>query len=149
MKIYLATDHGGWQLKKELILFLKNQNYKPIDCGNTQLDQNDDYPDFVQNLANRLLLDPNSMGIVACRNGVGVSIASNRYKHIRCGLGLNEAHVKSARVDDNINVLALASDYFNLDSLKKMTQVFLNTPYSNLERHNRRLAKINNLNKTA
>ncbi|OGK67017.1 hypothetical protein A2313_01660 [Candidatus Roizmanbacteria bacterium RIFOXYB2_FULL_41_10] len=145
MKIYLASDHGGFDYKEQLLDHLKTQGYEPVDCGNTQKDQNDDYPEFVAQLAAKMQIDPESLGIVICRNGVGVSIAANRYRHLRCGLGLNEAHVKSARTDDNINVLALGADYVDLEAAKKAVNVFLNTPFSALERHTRRLAKINSL----
>jgi ribose 5-phosphate isomerase B len=145
MKIYLAADHGGFAHKQELLAYLKSQSYEVIDCGTSKPDPNDDYPDFVAQLGAKMKIDSEGMGIVICRNGVGVSIVANRYSHLRCGLGINEAHVKSARVDDNINVLALAADYFDLVATKKMVDIFLNTPFPNLERHIRRLAKISNL----
>lgn len=149
MNIYLAADHGGFNLKNQLLVFLKELGYTPVDCGNTALDEEDDYPDFIAELARKMLVDPESLGVVLCRNGVGVSIAANRYVHLRSTLGLNAEHVKKARTDDNINVLALAADYFSLEEIKPLVNAFLNTPFSNLERHNRRLAKINELAKTA
>lgn len=145
MTIYLAADHGGYEYKQQLITYLKGLGFEVVDCGATQPDPNDDYPEFVTTLAKKMQIDPESMGIVICRNGVGVSIAANRFNHLRCGLGLNEAHVKSARLDDNINVLALGADYFDLLTSQKLVDTFLNTPFSNLERHVRRLAKINQL----
>ena len=149
MKIYLAADHGGFEFKKQLLTSLEKEGYELIDCGNTVLDPNDDYPDFVRQLANKMFMDQKSMGIVLCRNGVGVSIAANRHSHLRCGLGLNESHVKSARTDDNINVLSIASDYLDFAQVEKIVKVFLETPYSNLDRHNRRLAKIDSYRTSA
>lgn len=148
MKIYLAADHGGFEYKQQLSNYLKGLGLEVVDCGATQPDPNDDYPEFVAELAKKMQVDPESLGIVICRNGVGVSIAANRFNHLRCGLGLNEAHVKSARLDDNINVLALGADYFDLTTSQKLVDTFLNTPFSNLERHVRRLAKINQLTAT-
>lgn len=149
MKIYLAADHGGYEYKQQLSNYLKGLGLEIVDCGATQPNPDDDYPEFVAVLAQKMQVDPESLGIVICRNGVGVSIAANRFNHLRCGLGLNEAHVKSARLDDNINVLALGADYFDLLTSQKLVDAFLNTPFSNLERHVRRLAKINQLNTTA
>jgi len=145
MKIYLAADHGGYEHKQQLINYLKGLGLEVIDCGANQPDPNDDYPEYVASLAAKMQIDPEGMGIVICRNGVGVSIAANRFTHLRCGLGINEAHVKSARLDDNINVLAIGADFFDLLSSQKLVDTFLNTPFSNLERHVRRLAKINQL----
>ncbi len=149
MKIYLASDHGGFDYKKQLTDYLNEQGYEIIDCGNNQKDENDDYPDFVRMLATKMQVDPDSLGIVICRNGVGVSIATNRFGHLRCGLSLSEEHVKSARTDDNINVLALGADYVDWQTTKQIVKVFLETPFSNLERHTRRLAKVNDLTQRA
>lgn len=146
MKIYLAADHGGYEYKQQLSNYLKGLGLEPVDCGAAQHNPDDDYPEFVAVLASKMQVDPESFGIVICRNGIGVSIAANRFNHLRCGLGINEAHVKSARLDDNINVLALGADYFDLLTSQKLVDTFLNTPFSNLERHVRRLAKINQLN---
>ena len=148
MKIYMAADHGGFEHKLQLANYLKGLGLEVIDCGATQPNPDDDYPEFVAALASKMQVNPESFGIVICRNGVGVSIAANRFRHLRCGLAINEAHVKSARLDDNINVLALGADYFDLLTSQKLIDTFLNTPFSNLERHTRRLAKINQLTST-
>lgn len=149
MNIYLAADHGGFEYKKQLSVYLQQEGHQIVDCGNSELDAGDDYPDFVAKLAQKMLIDPESLGIVLCRNGVGVSIAANRYRHLRCCLGLNELQAKSARHDDNANVLAIAADYFDLEEIKKMASVFLDTPFGNLERYNRRLAKVDQLTNQA
>lgn len=148
MNIYLAADHGGFNLKQQLLNDLPKQ-YTVIDCGNQKLEPEDDYPDFVANLAQKMLNDQLSMGIVICRNGVGVSIAANRFPHLRCGLGFNDEQIRRARRDDNINVLALPADYLNLDQAKSLINLFLETEYSGLERYSRRLAKVNNLDHQA
>jgi len=142
MEIYLAADHGGFEFKQQLSAFLKRQNYEVIDCGNTQLDPNDDYPDFVKVLAQKMQTNPQSKGVVICRNGVGVSIAANRFGHLRCALGFSDLQVKKARLDDDINVLALGADYISLEQAEALVKLFLETNFSNLERHNRRLTKV-------
>jgi len=145
MKIFLATGHGGFEYKKKLLNLLNQQGYEVIDCGNTLFDPKDDYPDFVNKLAKLMATEPNSYGVVMCRNGIGACIATNRHIHLRCGLCFNKTHVKSARQDDNINVLAIPADYLKIEQVVQIVNTFLDTPFSNHERHNRRLAKINQL----
>jgi len=145
MKVYLAADHGGYEYKQKLIDFLKSRGDEPVDCGNFELKSDDDYPDFVIALAQKMQQDPDSRGIVLCRNGVGVSILANRYSHLRCGLGFSDQQVKKARLDDDINVLAIPADYLSFEQAEFLVKVFLETEFSNLERHSRRLAKINSL----
>lgn len=145
MKIYLAADHGGFEYKQQTSEILQKQGWEVVDCGAYEHNPDDDYPQFVTKLAKEMQIDPDGKGIVVCRSGVGVSIVANRFMHLRCGLALNKIQVKKARLDDNINVLAIAADYFSLPEVVEMVTIFLNTPFSNLERHTRRLAQINQL----
>jgi ribose 5-phosphate isomerase B len=124
---------------------LTNEGHQVTDCGGVENNPQDDYPDFVQELAQKMLTRPAALGVVICRNGVGVSIAANRYSHLRAALGFNPAQVETARQDDNANILALGADYFSTEEQIKLVQVFINTPFSNEERHLRRLAKVDSL----
>jgi ribose 5-phosphate isomerase B len=143
MNIYLAADHRGFELKKTLKQYLTEQNHSVIDCGNLNNDQNDDYPDIVFPLVEKISLDKNALGIVICGSGVGVSVAANRFLPIRCGLGFSEIQVLAAKKEDNINVLALAADFLEPEQAKKMVDIFLKTPYNQVPRYERRLKKIN------
>ena len=145
MKIFLAADHGGFEYKKQLLSYLQTEGHEVVDVGDTVLDEGDDYPDFVNKLAKEMLVNPDSMGILLCRNGVGMSIAANRYSHLRAALGFNSEQVLKARTDDNANVLSVPADYMDFENIKSMTNTFLNTPFSNADRHVRRLAKVDSL----
>ncbi len=146
MQIFVAADHRGFKLKQQILDYLKTKGHQIQDCGNTKLDPNDDYPDFVHDLYLRMTasLDSGARGIVICGSGVGVDIAANRYPELRCGLCATEKQAKDARKHDDINVLAIAADYNNIEKAKKIVDGFLNTNFDNHPRHLRRLQKINN-----
>lgn len=144
MTIFLAADHRGFKLKNKLINWLKSEKYQAVDCGNTVLDPEDDYPDFASKVAKALLKEKSNkaLGIVICGSGVGVSIAANRFKGIRCALGFNSSQIKHARQNDHINVLALAADYFNFEKVKKFVKTFLTTKPIRKEKYLRRIRKL-------
>ncbi|MBU1132999.1 MAG: RpiB/LacA/LacB family sugar-phosphate isomerase [Patescibacteria group bacterium] len=139
--IYITSDHGGFELKKYIV-----ENIPELtDLGPSEFDPEDDYPDFVPPLVDKVLEDKENMGIVICRNGVGVSMAANKFKGIRAALSFNIKHAESSRKDDNSNVLALPSDYISHEEAIEIVKTWLNAPFSNKERHVRRVAKVNNM----
>lgn len=140
--IYIASDHGGFHLKRKILEQIKEMDLDIKDVGSNEFNPNDDYPDFVIPLVKSVLKDNKNRGIVICKNGVGVSITANRFKGIRCGLSWNTEHIKTAREDDNINVLALPSEFIDTKKALEIIGEFLNTKFSNKDRHVRRLAKI-------
>lgn len=140
--IFLASDHGGLEMKKEIARNLEERGIEHEDLGPFTLDPNDDYPDYTDKLVKKILETPGSRGVLICRNGVGVTIAANRYKGIRAGLSWNEAHVISSRRDDDTNILTLPADYIKVHEALTIFKTWMNTPFSNEERHKRRLAKI-------
>jgi len=142
MKVIMASDHGGFTLKEKIKKTLSKTHILFEDFGAKKLDQNDDYQDFIIPAMTAILKNKNSKGIIICRNGVGVSILANKFKGIRAGLCFSENHVKSARNDDDINVLALPANYISKRRAMKLVKTFLNTPFSGEARHKRRLAKI-------
>jgi len=139
--IYIASDHGGFELKNIIISFLEGQGTEITDLGPTALDLDDDYPDYVKPLVQKVLEDPINKGVIICRNGIGVSMEANRNKSIRAGLSWNEKHAQSSRNDDNTNVLALPADYITGDEALKIVKTWLKTPFSTEEKFSRRLAK--------
>lgn len=143
MHIVIAADHRGFELKKHLKVHLVSQNHTVEDMGNFSLVPDDDYPDFVYPLVQKIKERPEAYGIVCCASGVGVSIAANRFEHIRCGLCFSETHVVSARRDDNINVLAVPAVYESIDAVYSMVTLFLSTAFDTNPRYARRLQKIN------
>lgn len=146
MKLYLGADHRGFKLKAEIKEWLEQATqHQVIDLGNTEFDQNDDYPDFSLAVAEAVaeVDDANlARGIVLCGSGVGVTIAGNKVVGARVA-GLNsEAEVVAARQDDDLNVLALGADFLELDQIKNLITSFLETEYQATDRHQRRLDKI-------
>lgn len=142
MKVYLASDHGGYKYKEELKKYLAEKGYEIEDMGNTELDPKDDYTDFVFPLAVRVSKEEGSRGIVLGRSGNGEQIAANKVKGIRAVLCLSEKMAQKAREHNDANVLSLGADYIDLGTVKKIVGAFLTTPFSGKERHKRRLSKI-------
>lgn len=149
MKIYLAADHGGYKLKEELKPYLKELGYKVEDIGNHALDPNDDYPNFVIPLAQKLAQNPQAFGIIIGRSGNGESIAANKVKGVRAVLATNEEMAKKARSHNNANILSLGADFMEVETAKKVVMTFLKTPFSQEERHIRRLEKISEFEETS
>lgn len=142
MTVYLGADHRGFALKEELVAHLKVKGYDVEDLGAHDLNPQDDYVDFAHAVAMRVSQKKENRGVVLCGSGVGVLVAANKTKNIRCGMGMTWEQVTSARADDDMNVLALASDYITKDDAFLMVETFLQTPFKGEERHRRRLAKI-------
>jgi ribose 5-phosphate isomerase B len=146
MTVFIGSDHRGFELKNKLIESLHEKNIRIEDLGNYSLDPLDDYPDFSQKVAGAVLQNPTDfLGIVVCGSGVGVCIAVNRYKGIRCALGFNDEQVKHARENDHINALALAADYFTFDEVIKMVNTFLESQPKTGEKYLRRVNKLDNI----
>ncbi len=142
MKIYLAADHAGFELKEKIKNFLLDQKYEIEDCGAFTFDKDDDYPDFVKKAAEKVSQNPGSFGIIFGKSGAGESIVANKIKGIRSVLGFNKENVELARLHNNANVLSLGSVFAGEELAKELVEVFLKTEFSNEERHVRRIEKI-------
>lgn len=142
MKIYLATDHGGFDLKEEIKSYLVGKEMDVVDCGNFVNDPSDDYPDWISKGAEKVSDDLNSLGIFSGRSGAGECIVANKFKNIRAAVGFTTQSVKLLRAKNNANVLCIGADFTNFELAKEFVDVFLETPFSNEERHVRRLNKI-------
>ena len=144
MKVYIASDHGGFKLKEKLREYLESFRIDVEDMGPNKLITGDDYPDYTFPLAAKVAADVNSFGILMCRNGAGVNIAANKVSGIRASLSFSVKHAESIRKDDNTNILCLPSDYLSVEEALKIAGVWLNTEFSGAERHVRRMQKIKN-----
>jgi ribose 5-phosphate isomerase B len=142
MKLYLGSDHRGFELKQALKVHLSSQNIPFEDLGDTTPTPGDDYPDFATVVAEKVVSDLESKGLLLCGSGVGMDIAANKIAGARCGLALNTEQVKAARADDNVNILAVAADYTSLEQAKDYIDIFLNTEFISSDSHSRRLEKI-------
>lgn len=140
--VYLGADHGGYQLKEELKVWLAENNIPGEDMGAHSFDPEDDYPDFIVPVAKKVASDTQSLGIIIGRSGNGEAIAANKVKGIRAALCLNEEMARKAREHNNANILSLGADYISQDEAKKIVKVFISASFSNEERHIRRIEKI-------
>lgn len=147
MKIFLATDHAGFELKEAIKSYLQDHNYEVEDCGALTYDQTDDYPDLIVIAAEKTAQTPESKGIVFGKSGAGEAIVANKVHGIRAFLGFSEDNVLLAREHNDANVLSLGSAFVTPEVGKKLAQLFLDTPFTGEERHKRRIQKIAELEK--
>src|SRR3972149_6796274 len=142
MKIYIGADHRGFDLKNDLKQWLISLGHQIEDSGANQKTPFDDYTDFAVGVANKVVAEQGSRGIVICGSGAGVDITANKIRGIRACLGFNIEQVKAARADDDVNVLALSSDFTIFDDAKLLIDAFLKTPFDPTDNHVRRIEKI-------
>jgi len=142
MKVYLASDHAGFDLKDHIKSYLLSKNIEVEDCGNLVKDPLDDYPDFISKAAEKVAEDSNSRGIVFGKSGAGECIVANKIKNVRAVVGFNTENVRLSRNHNNANVLSLGSHFVDLDTAKNFVDIFLNTDFPNEDRHVRRINKI-------
>lgn len=147
MKIYLGADHNGFQLKASLIKYLKSAGYDVVDEGDIKPDPTDDFPVFAQKVVKDVLSSDNSdpRGILICGSGQGMCMAANRFKGIRALLGYDRNSVKSARNDDDANILCLPAKLLQKDTANVLVETFLNTPFENLPRYKRRIREMDDV----
>ncbi len=146
MKIYIGTDHAGFELKEELKKFLENLGYEVEDMGAYEFSATDDYPDFVFPVAKAVAGDTeNRRGIILGGTGIGNGILANKVKGIRAGVVYDEYSAKMSREHNDANVMALGARTLTVDKAKKVVTLWLDTPFSNEERHKRRIEKIKQL----
>ncbi len=142
--IFISSDHAGFELKNQLVEYLKSKGQEVEDCGPTTYDKNDDYPDFIlpcaQKVASRADL---YFGIVIGASGQGEAIAANKVKGIRAAVfyGYNFDLIKFARLHNNANVLSLGAKFVSVDDAKKAIDLWLSTAFEG-DRHLKRIEKI-------
>ena len=142
MRVYLSTDHGGFEFKSAVAARVTALGHEAIDCGAFEFDPQDDYPDFIIPMAERLVGDPGALGIVFGRSGNGEQIAANKVPGVRAALCLSETMAQKAREHNDANVLSLGGDYIDEATALAIVETFLATPFSAAESHTRRIAKI-------
>lgn len=141
--IYLASDHGGFELKNQIKNHLEFRGFEVEDMGNHVYDENDDYPDFTIKAIEKVLEDPDaSRAILLCRSGVGEVIMANKFKDIRATLSWTPEHARISREKNDANVLSLPADYLSIEDSIKIVNTWLASSFSQEERHVRRLKKI-------
>ena len=140
MKIGIATDHRGIEVKQNLTNYLKELGYYVVDYG-TDNTESVDYPDYAFKVGEAVSNKEIDFGVLICNTGIGMSIAANKVKGVRCARVLDEYDAKMTRIDNDANVIALSS-IIDIEKLKIVLKVFLETPHNSEERHDRRIGKI-------
>jgi len=151
--ILIASDHAGFELKQELIPFLRDLGYETQDFGAHEFNADDDYPDFIIPLAKEISnSDGVKQGIIIGGSGQGEAIVANRFRHVRAIVFNGQYHpdddrrapleVKTAREHNDANVLSLGARFISKVDAKEAVKTFLTTPFSEDERHIKRLRKI-------
>ena len=141
MKIGIACDHRGYKLKEKLKGYLEKKGYEILDLG-TNSSEMVDYSDYGIELGERVRDKKVDFGIAICGTGIGISIACNKVKGIRCARVTNSHDAKETRIHNNANIIALSSKLFFFEA-KDIVDKFLNTEYVPEERFERRINKIN------
>jgi ribose 5-phosphate isomerase B len=163
MKIAIASDHAGFELKNKLVEILKSRGQDVVDCGPDSFDPNDDYPDFIGKASEMVSSDSTITGIILGGTGQGEQITANKYVGVRCALFYGPIRpnsevdisgrksddpyeiIKLAREHNDANMLSIAVRFVNEDEAVKAIELFLNTPFSHDERHVRRIEKIRDI----
>src|SRR3989344_8071883 len=152
MKIYLGSDHRGYELKEKIFQWLVEWEYDVEDMGAYEYDEKDDYTKYAEKVgsvvgdhyAERTLNNSDKhvevRGILLCGSGVGVDIIANKFDGVRASIAKDNDQVRAGRNDDNMNVLVIAADYTSDDEVKVMIETFLKTEFSGKERYKRRLS---------
>ena len=143
--IYLASDHRGFELKEKIKGWLQEWNYKSEDLGPFEYNKDDDYPDFAKAVAEKVVSNPGSRGILVCGSGEGIAIAANKIDGIRAGTVMNQEQAKAGVHDEDMNVIALSSDFLAEERAMEIVKSFVEAEFGNEDRYNRRLEKIKNL----
>lgn len=148
MRIHIGSDHAGLHFKNRIVLHLTANGHEVVDHGPHEMDPLDDYPKFCIPAAIATAADPNSLGIVLGGSGNGEQIAANKVKGIRAALVWNEATAIAAREHNNANVIAIGERMHTEEAALALVDLFLATPFSNDERHVRRISMISKYEET-
>ena len=148
MRVYLGSDHAGFELKTRLIEWLKEQGHEPVDCGPAAYDPSDDYPPYVLTAAGSTAADPGSLGIVIGGSGNGEQIAANKVHGVRAALAWSEETAQLARRHNNANVLSLGARMHPIEVAVALAGTFIDTEFSGEARHARRIDMISDYERT-
>ena len=142
MRVYLASDHAGFDLKNFLMGRLAGQGHQTVDVGAHRYDDQDDYPPFCIEAGRRVVADPGSLGVVIGGSGNGEQIAANKVAGVRAALAWNEDTARLARQHNDANVVAIGARMHDEMTAAMLVELFLTTGFSGAERHARRIAEL-------
>jgi len=144
-KLYLGADHAGWARKEKIKEWLAADGYEVADLSDPELNPEDDYPEMAFRVAERVVVEPKTKGLLLCGSGIGMSIAANKVKGIRAAVVYNEEMAALSRKDNDANVLCLPGRFLEDEEIRRIIKVWLATDFSGEERHLRRINKIESL----
>src|SRR5499425_1581143 len=147
MRVGIATDHGGFDLKEQLIKQLRGAGHEVVDFGAHHLSEGDDYPDYVLPLARAVAIQEVERGVAICGSGVGASVCANKIRDIRAALIHDHFSARQGVEDDHMNILCMGGRTVGPAVAWDLVQTFLAAEYSHADRHLRRLAKVASLEK--
>ena len=139
MRVYLGADHAGFELKNIIADQLRKNGHEIVDCGAHTYDASDDYPAYCIEAAARVVNDPGSVGIVLGGSGNGEQIAANKVKGARCALAWSVDTARLAREHNNAQLIGLGARQHSEDEALEIVDAFMNTSWTNEERHQRRI----------
>jgi ribose 5-phosphate isomerase B len=142
MRVGIATDHGGFSLKADLVAQLRAAGHDVVDFGADKLSPDDDYPDFVVPLAEAVAADTVERGVAVCGSGVGASICANKIPGVRAALIHDHFSAGQGVEDDHMNIICLGGRTVGPSVAWELVQTFLAAEYSQAPRHLRRLSKV-------
>lgn len=149
MRIHIGSDHAGLELKAALVEYLESKDHNVTDHGPYEFDAVDDYPDFCIPAAIATVADSGSLGIVLGGSGNGEQIAANKVKGVRAALAWSIETAQLAKEHNNANVVGIGGRMHSIDECKRIIDAFIETPFTNDERHIRRINKITKYEETA
>jgi len=149
MRVGIASDHGGFVLKEDLVTKLRTAGHEVVDFGAYQLSQGDDYPDFVIPLAQAVAAGKLDRGTAVCGSGVGASICANKVPGVHACLIGDHFSARQGVEDDHMNIICLGGRTIGPEVAWEFIETFLVSEFSHAERHLRRLAKVASLEEVA
>jgi ribose 5-phosphate isomerase B len=148
VRVYLGSDHAGFELKSQLVEHVRALGHEPVDCGPHAYDAEDDYPPYVLLAATSTADDPDSAGIVLGGSGNGEAIAANKVRGIRCAVAFSDETARLAREHNDANVLSLGASMYDAASARRFVEIFLSTAFTGESRHVRRIAMLTDYEET-
>ena len=141
MKIAIGSDHGGYLLKQEVMQHLKDRNIEFVDCGSYE-DKSCDYPEYAKAVASEITSKKADLGILICGTGIGMSMAANKVPGIRAALCHDVFSAEATRQHNDANIICMGARVVGPGLALMIIDKFIDTPFSNDERHIRRISKI-------
>ena len=151
MKIYIGSDHGGFELKKEIIEYVNGIKENGVDIDiedmGTYLEERTDYPIYAQKVCEKVIGDKGSKGILICKSGHGMTYAANKFKGIRASLAYSRESLSNGIADDDLNVVCLASNDTKIVDIIEYIDVMLSTKFKDYGKYIERVKMVEDLEK--